>query len=417
VNAQASYDSTPKAVPAILDARLPRPGPRATARGHPHSVFTLLGDHGYRIVASEEATDVCPERLCPGAARRRKPTGANIARGRQGRLERWIGSIRAGRPTLYFKHALLPHIPWVFVPSGHHLPVTPERLPAPQPFGERALLQANEQRLLLQIGFVDRELRLLLARLRHTGLLRRALLVVTADHGIAFELNARDRRRVTPSNVDEIAPVPLFVKAPGQRRARVDRSLVRTMDVLPTMARLLGLRIPWPHEGRPAGALRARRVVRMPTRSFARTISIGAAAIERRRRANIARRARLFGTGSWRSVYRAGPRPDLFGAKLSEVAPRRDPTVSAVLDEPARWRSVDLRRRALPLEVSGHVSGGLPGERRTVAVALNGRVCGLQRTYALRGVESFAVIVPDGCLRQGRNAVRVLPLGPSRAGA
>ena len=40
-------------------------------------------------------------------------------------------------------------------------------------------------------------------------------------------------------------------------------------------------------------------------------------------------------------------------------------------------------------------------------MALNGRVCGLERTYALRGRENFAVIVPDGCVREGRNAVRV----------
>jgi Sulfatase len=418
VNAQASHDSTPKAVPAILDARLPRPGPRATAQGHPDSVFTLLGAHGYRVVASEEATDLCPERLCPGAARRRKPTGANIARGRQGRLERWIASIRAGgKPALYFKHALLPHIPWVFVPSGHHLPLTPERLPAPQPLGEQTLLRANEQRLLLQIGFVDRELRLLLGRLRRTGLLRRALIVVTADHGLAFELRSRDRRKVTPSNIDEVAPVPLFVKAPGQRRGRVDRTLVRALDVLPTVARLLGLRIPWSHEGRPAGALSDDRAVRMPTRSFTRTISIGLAAFDRRRRENIARRTRLFGTGSWLSVYRAGPHPELFGARLAAAARLRDPRVSAVLDDPGRWRDVDLRARTLPLEVWGHVTRGRPGERRTVAVALNGRVCGLQRTYALHGVESFAVIVPDRCLRQGRNAVSVVPLRSSRAGA
>ena len=73
----------------------------------------------------------------------------------------------------------------------------------------------------------------------------------------------------------------------------------------------------------------------------------------------------------------------------------------------ARGARVDLRSRALPLEVSGRILGGLPGARRTITVAVNRRACGIQRTYALRGRESFAVIVPDGCLREGRNEVRV----------
>ena len=83
----------------------------------------LVLDARVRVVASEEATDICPDRFCPAAARRRKPTGENIARGRQGRLERWIRSIRpSSQPAFYFKHVLLPHIPWVFVPSGQALP-------------------------------------------------------------------------------------------------------------------------------------------------------------------------------------------------------------------------------------------------------------------------------------------------------
>jgi hypothetical protein len=81
------------------------------------------------------------------------------------------------------------------------------------------------------------------------------------------------------------------------------------------------------------------------------------------------------------------------------------------LDDPGRWRSIDLRSRALPLEVSGRVLGGLPGQRRTIAVAVGGRVCGVQRSYALRGRESFALVVPDGCLAQGRNGVRVFAVG------
>ena len=67
---------------------------------------------------------------------------------------------------------------------------------------------------------MDHQIGLLLARLRRTGLFDQALLVVTADHGYAFEVGVKDRRLVTDRNVDEIAPVPMFVKAPGQTDGR-----------------------------------------------------------------------------------------------------------------------------------------------------------------------------------------------------
>ena len=40
-----------------------------------------------------------------------------------GRLERftsWLGRVKPSRqPAFYFKHLLLPHPPWMYLPSGH----------------------------------------------------------------------------------------------------------------------------------------------------------------------------------------------------------------------------------------------------------------------------------------------------------
>ena len=49
--------------------------------------------------------------------------------------------------------------------------------------------------------------------------------------GFSFEVGVKDRRTVTRSNVDEVSPVPLFIKAPGQRRGRTSGAYVRTTDV------------------------------------------------------------------------------------------------------------------------------------------------------------------------------------------
>jgi len=45
------------------------------------------------------------------------------------------------------------------------------------------------------------------------------MIIATADHGFAFEVGGKDRRKVTRSNVDEIAPVPLFI---ANRRSGAD---------------------------------------------------------------------------------------------------------------------------------------------------------------------------------------------------
>ena len=52
----------------------------------------------------------------------------------------------------------------------------------------------------------------------------KSLIVVAADHGVAFP-QVRERRRLTRKDAAEIAPVPLLIKAPGQKRAKTERRL------------------------------------------------------------------------------------------------------------------------------------------------------------------------------------------------
>ena len=85
-------------------------------------------------------------------------------------------------------------------------------------------------------------------RLRRIGVFDRALVVVAADHGIAF-VPGVERREVQPTTVDQLAGVPLFVKAPGQRRGEVDERPALTVDVLPTIAEMLGVELPFDVDG------------------------------------------------------------------------------------------------------------------------------------------------------------------------
>src|SRR6185295_15509980 len=107
----------------------------------------------------------------------------------------------------------------------------------------------SQQRNLLQLMHLDRLLGRLQARLRETGLFDKCLLVVVADHGICFRAG-ESRRMVTPGNLADIMAIPLFIKAPGQAMGNISDRAAQSIDVLPTIADILGIKLPMPVDGR-----------------------------------------------------------------------------------------------------------------------------------------------------------------------
>jgi Sulfatase len=415
-NAYTVYDSTTKAVPLILDGIAPRKGTAPVARDHPRSIFTTLGRRGYRIVTSEEATSLCPRRYCPGQRARRPAIIPNLKAGRPERFEHFIRSIRPSRrPTFWMKHALLPHGPWVYLPSGRHSrPLRRELLPRMQSvpgFYDDYLTHHNEQRQLLQLGFVDRLLGRLVVRLKSQGMYDDTAIVVTADHGFAWQVGVETRRSVTPSNVEELAPVPLIVKRPGQTRAAVSDAYARTLDVAPTIADVLNVPLGYRADGRSAfsAAVRARRKVSLVTRDFSSTVRISGERWRARRAAVVRRRLRQLGSGDWASLFTGvGPNRELIGSRVGPLRPAGTRRASLLLTR--FFRNVRRRSGLVPAQVAGrvHVSDGKP--ERDIAIAVNGRIEAVGRTFHLLGEtpESYAVMVPEASLKEGRNRIAVL---------
>lgn len=416
-NAHTAFDFTRQAVPLIFDGRRPVPGGGGSRKAHPYTIYDVLGARGYRVAASEDVTALCPPRWCPDAPARSPDTLKALAGGRPERLRNWIRRIRPGPPTLYLKHTLLPHVPYMYLPSGRRTR-NGVRDPIPGMNGEAGfrdsfLTRHNEQRFLLQLGFVDRQLGALIRRLRRTGLYDRALIVVTADHGGSFETGAASRRKITLGNVDEVGPVPLFVKLPGQRRGRTSRALARTLDVMPTIAGVVGAPLSLAVDGRSAfGAeTRGRRFIRIPTRDFSRTVQISARAWERRRRAAVRRRLRRYGSGDLASLYTGiGPNRRLVGTELTALEPAPTGRARAVFEAGGRLRRVRPRSGLVPTQLAGTIRGGRRGARRALAVAVNGRIEAVGRTWRLRGQrpERFALNLPEAALLPGRNRVVLL---------
>ena len=102
----------------------------------------------------------------------------------------------------------------------------------------------------------------MIERLKRIGIWERAMVVVTADHGISFQGKAIYRRIAQKENLGGVANPPLFIKYPGQRRGKVSTVHTQTIDIVPTIARQLGITDAYKMRGRAdlRGAT-ARRVV------------------------------------------------------------------------------------------------------------------------------------------------------------
>ena len=171
--------------------------------------------------------------------------------------QQWIAGLSGAdpQPTLYYLHALLPHEPYIYLPTGQLL-LDGGGMPALTRDGDWAndewAVALIYQRHLLQVRYVDRLVGDLVLRLKQEGLWDRALVVVTADHGVSFRAGS-PFKEVDDKNVADIMSVPLFIKLPGQHGGSVSDRNVQSIDVLPTIADALDVELP----GRPTGARRS----------------------------------------------------------------------------------------------------------------------------------------------------------------
>jgi hypothetical protein len=419
-NAYSVYDSTTKAVPLILDGVKPRPGTAADRRDHPHSIYDMFARHGYRIVDSEEATALCPPSVCRGGRTRRPAIIPNLLGGRPRRFDRWVRSIEPGKPTLWVKHLLLPHGPYLYLPSGARTRLRPGDLlrgmNTVPGFHDEFLTRHNEQRYLLQLGFTDRLLGRLVRRLKEQGIYDDTLIVATADHGIAFQVGVQTRRSVSQSNVEELTPVPLFVKRPGQRRGRISDVYARTLDVTPTIADVLGWRVGYHVDGHSAfgPVTRRRHSVTLDTRDFSATVHISGRDWEARRRAVVRRRLSQFGSGDIGSLFTGiGPHRDLIGRTVPAVGRA---SVRASLAQANLFADVRRASGVVPAQVAGDLRGGGDGAKRDLAIAVNGRIEAVGRSFYLRDdpTEHFALMVPESALHEGRNTIELFEVVAGR---
>jgi hypothetical protein len=426
-NATTVYDVTDRAVPAILTGRLRRYDQLPIVSDHPRNVFTLLGG-SHEVRAFQAEARLCPSNLCANASpslgtrlgrvlsdvkttsMRRRPLWEGDWSRPSDEVERFLGAIEPDeRPRLYVLHTLLPHVPYQYLPSGRAY-ANGRALPG-YSAGYRWVkdpwfVDHNYERYLLQLGYTDEVLGRIMARLRSAGLWNRALVIVTADHGVSFHPGGH-RRYVDLDNVGDIAPIPMFVKKPGQQQGKIDTLTATSIDLVPTIADELGVRIPWKVDGTSLFARNRRPPSKITVRSYTGDVVRASwDKVEAGERQTLEWKLRIFGSGE-DSVFAEGSDRLLLGKSIGALPSWRGATVSARVTQPATV-IFDPRSGSAPSRIKGTIGGLRTNQTLKVAIAVNGRIAAVTRTKTVAGTTWFSTFVPDSVFRSGQNAIDVL---------
>jgi hypothetical protein len=469
-NATTVGGGTMKIIPAILSGSYPGQSRIPTAVDYPHNLFTLLG-RSYKMKVFESHTMICPEILCgrhqpfteriqsmlldlsavyphtllppdltaglPNVRQTWKNFWSapdmndvlNRARAsykdRAGLFAKFVESITiSDKPTLYFLHIILPHVPWEYLPSGKVYTETGSKIPGwdkeKEMWGEDEwLVTQGYQRHLLQVGFVDKLVGDLLAKLKALNLYDRYLIVITADHGVNFWPN-ESRRAVLKRDPMGILGVPLFIKAPDQHEGVINDQNVKSIDILPTIMDILDIDLPWPIDGRsalesslPAGSENVHPIRKKVSEALAgeRTLTAKDKSLERK--------LALFGSGvKPDGLFKIGSHNSLIGRGVSKVSVSRDASVAIELDQSWLYDHVDPKAASVPAYIKGRVRSNRVIEAPfNLAVAINGTIRAVTRTFDYEGGETkFTAMVPETAFRGGKNHVEVFILSTDSDG-
>lgn len=271
-NTVTNSSGTLSAVPTLMTGEVHpsvlEPEPPGEART-PNNLCTILGRGGYALHAHESISSYCgtpysvPSRLV--GMLERSPEGPVLPGGILEKTMRWLEArvepIRGWRERaealdafiedlpsterqFSFIHSTLPHTPWEYLPDGRRYFIPLDQgfdgaVWGPSPFQ----LRANLQRHLLQVGLVDRAITRTIKNLKERGLWEKAMVVVTADHGVHLEPGGH-YRTISRKSAGTSGVIPLFVKYPGQATGRISWRVARSSEVAPTILEELGLKVP-----------------------------------------------------------------------------------------------------------------------------------------------------------------------------
>jgi hypothetical protein len=132
------------------------------------------------------------------------------------------------------------------------------------------------------------------------------------------------------------------------------------------------------------------------------------------RAVSLRRRLRLFGSGA-RSVYRAGPHPEMIGRPVADFEFSPATTPQATVDGAGRFRNVDPVAPVCLCQIAGQIKGADPDGMK-LAIAVNGKIVATAEGFKARGAKklNWSAMIPPSAYHDGSNTVQVLRIAAPR---
>ncbi len=431
---------TAGAVPAILSGRYPTDQTKpAQLSSYPNNLFTLMHSVG-TVNGREAVTRLCPESVCVNgdtglagivdssgalwrdfaSPERTVPKTADVDQARRAvaSADSFVRSLVPRRGVhLDAVHLEIPHFPWERLPDLRRYDVPAEPLGesyAVTPGGPGAA--TARERHLVQVQAADTIVGRIVHRLRTIGAFDQSIVIVTADHGAAF-VPGTSVRNPTARNLASVMWAPLIVKYPHQAGAVVDDRRSESVDIVPTVADVLGIRLPYRTNGVSLRASAPSRPVRrlypwiwfpgpddVPVPRGRSYIEVGGA---RQFQEVLEARAAPPGGEPELRPYRISPFGELIGRKVEDIPVRSGTRCRASVHDDGRFRAVDPSAKRPNWVWNRGVASGGTGLSRWFAISANGTVAAVAATVPGPSPQAFTFLVPPSMVVAGRNDVRI----------
>lgn len=364
------------------------------------------------------------------------------AAARPAQFEAWLSHIDADIESPQFSviHTVLPHSPW-FLDGDGTAYATPPRAENLIGFEGIRWLDASgpvitaRQRHLLMVRYTDTLIAAARDRLVELGIWDEATVIVTADHGAAFEPGGYFRRW-EPANSPDVVGVPLFVHGPRFAPGGIVDDPAESVDIVATIADVSAITTPWPIDG--VSLLELPAVPRR-THSYVKASDdqgdyrVEPIAVGDHLERLLAGAPEVSSTGGGDlEVLRTGPRGDLIGTALADIE------VAAAAQGTAHLRFPDVAPEQFAANDDGEVPALLlveingvgpdeVGPDELVVVTLDDRIAATGLTFRdSEGATLLTVLLPPDWLTDGTHrlgfhlldptrgeAIRLIPLAPS----
>jgi len=285
-NATANGDQTIDSIPILLTGNF-HDGKDPSASAYPDNLFRLLYPYYDDMYIYEHDTHFCSSALyhCPDEElafgiwrllqdtfylyctrvvpaeiglpipdmRRTWGPFRNYSEEAQARVKRFEDFVHSldsqdKKRTFYYFHHMMTHSPYNLTSDGTVYQATSwhfDKIYARYP----AALNDLMRRYIMQTRYADKELGEFIGGLKELGIYDKALIFLMADHGVSWSFESPGRT-LQKDNAAMMLSVPLFIKPPFSKGGKMSDKDVQLIDIVPTIADLLGIKIPWTCSGR-----------------------------------------------------------------------------------------------------------------------------------------------------------------------